>query len=621
MTMIRVYKYGLLRPIQNEALVRAQLRAKHDYRNTLIEIERGRRTAMRNVEEQHSELATAMAASRAALVELEESRQAIRLARSKSRSRSETNVMKERVKQARIVRRTTSQALYDCRARVRPEMISARDVINERAAELVRGARALTTSYWGSYLLAEDEVKAAAKQPLYDDSTPNDPRFERWTGEGQIGMQIQNGMTPGEVLSSEDTRLRISEPNWNDGKHVRTLRTLSLRVGSEGRKPVWASWPLIMHRPLPPAARIKRCNVSLRRHSSREIWSAELTIECPNVTSAIREEHGWGRGGGVEGAVGVDIGWRVVTDDDAGLRVCAYASEDGQDIGELRLSPHEITRLRKADEIRSIRDKRFDAIRLIVRDKLATLEVPAWLSMSTLHMHVWRSPARLVSLSKRWSKERFANDEEVFDLLESWRYWDSQHYQWECDQRTKALRRRREKYRVFGARLAEKYEVLVLEDRAEDDRTKPMDLRKFARRAQTEMEPENETARSNRHLAATSELRQALEEAFISHGGRVELAPCEDTTRTCTACGVVDRGLDAETEIDVTCSSCGAKQDQDVRASNNLCERWRKAQNAGGARNAKAAKSEGRWKKARRLRTEKQQRMGTFRNASDNSAE
>jgi hypothetical protein len=278
MTMIRVYKYGLLRPIQNEALVRAQLRAKHDYRNTLIEIERGRRTAMRNVEEQHSELATAMAASRAALVELEESRQAIRLARSKSRSRSETNVMKERVKQARIVRRTTSQALYDCRARVRPEMISARDVINERAAELVRGARALTTSYWGSYLLAEDEVKAAAKQPLYDDSTPNDPRFERWTGEGQIGMQIQNGMTPGEVLSSEDTRLRISEPNWNDGKHVRTLRTLSLRVGSEGRKPVWASWPLIMHRPLPPAARIKRCNVSLRRHSSREIWSAGL---CP----------------------------------------------------------------------------------------------------------------------------------------------------------------------------------------------------------------------------------------------------------------------------------------------------------------------------------------------------
>jgi hypothetical protein len=626
--MIRVYKYGLLRPILNEPLVRDQLRAKHNYRNMLIEIERGRRAALRVVEESHPELTAVMATAKVAALEIEASRQAIRLVRSKSRSRSETSEMTARVKAARVMRRTTSQALFDCRQRVRPEMQATRDIINERAAELVRGARALTDSYWGSYLLAEDEVKATAKQPLYDGTEPNDPRFERWNGEGQIGVQIQKGMTPSDLFSTEDSRLRVSEPNWNDGKHVRTLRTLSIRVGSEGRSPIWASWPIIMHRALPIGARIKRCNVSLRIHGTREIWTTELTVESSDLT-----EEG-GEGGsqsnlGKAGAVGVDIGWRVVTDVDGvdgaggskGLRVCAYASEDGKDLGELCLTAREISRLRKADEIRSICDLRFDAARKALKSWLDSMEIPVWLAAATLHMHAWRSPMRLMGVARRWKKERFTGDETSFDALESWRYWHSQHNQWEADQRTKSLRMRKEKYRVFAAELARKYEVLVLEDRGENDRAKTMDLRKFAKRAPTEADAENEMARSNRHLAATSELRTILEQAFVAQGGRVELAPCENTTRTCTVCGVVDGVLDAETQIDVTCSACGAEQDQDVRASDNLCERWRAAENVGGARKAKTAKSEGRWVKARRMQSEKEHRMVGAREVGDSPAE
>jgi hypothetical protein len=47
--MIRVYKYGCLAPTAGADMVRAQLRAAHEYRNDLIAIERGRRWAMRQI--------------------------------------------------------------------------------------------------------------------------------------------------------------------------------------------------------------------------------------------------------------------------------------------------------------------------------------------------------------------------------------------------------------------------------------------------------------------------------------------------------------------------------------------------------------------------------------------
>ena len=40
---LRVYRYGCLPPIEGVDVVRAQLRAAHDYRNDLVAIERGRR--------------------------------------------------------------------------------------------------------------------------------------------------------------------------------------------------------------------------------------------------------------------------------------------------------------------------------------------------------------------------------------------------------------------------------------------------------------------------------------------------------------------------------------------------------------------------------------------------
>src|SRR5271167_4725493 len=42
-----VYRFGLLPPTENAAVVRRQMRLAHDYRNLLVEIERGKRAALR----------------------------------------------------------------------------------------------------------------------------------------------------------------------------------------------------------------------------------------------------------------------------------------------------------------------------------------------------------------------------------------------------------------------------------------------------------------------------------------------------------------------------------------------------------------------------------------------
>ena len=47
----RVYQFGCLAPTEGLDVVRAQLRSAHDFRNDLVAIERGRRAALRALEE------------------------------------------------------------------------------------------------------------------------------------------------------------------------------------------------------------------------------------------------------------------------------------------------------------------------------------------------------------------------------------------------------------------------------------------------------------------------------------------------------------------------------------------------------------------------------------------
>ena len=448
-----------------------------------------------------------------------------------------------------------------------------RDDINAKAADLRRGARALTNAYWGTYLLIEaaDDQSRKASAP---------PRFCRWDGDGAIGVQIQGGMTA--ISLDVDTRVQLH----GTGKH----RVLRMRIGSEGRSPVWADIPIHWHRDWPAGAVLKQACVHMRRRGRKSVWSAEFSLSMPEPVRTCGS-----------GVVGVDLGWRMIEKEE---RVCTYTSEDGRNVGELRLTAHELSGFDRVESLRSTRDKLRNEMQAIILARRADPNASPWFVERTRHAHAWQSAGKFFRLAR----ELDADEGETKDALKAWMYRDTHLSDWECNQRQKNLDHRKKKYEAFAAQLAHTYETLVLEK---------FDLRAFARRPDKntprddsgrQESHQEENARAQRHEAATSILRGILRNAFERRGGHVVEVSAVDTTRTCGACGlVVDRDFAAS--IDWICD-CGAHHDQDVNASDNLCERWRAQENARIARGDKRAKGavkrESKWSRLKREKAERE---------------
>ncbi len=128
-----VYKYGLLAPTVGAELVRAQMSAAHKYRNTLVEIERGRRAAIRAIT---SRVTGALEADvSAADKAVEDAARAIKVSRAESRSKSETAEMRARVTACRAVKKTALTALREGRRLLKedPAHVSEMDAIAARA--------------------------------------------------------------------------------------------------------------------------------------------------------------------------------------------------------------------------------------------------------------------------------------------------------------------------------------------------------------------------------------------------------------------------------------------------------------------------------------------------------
>ena len=510
-----VYKYGLRPPIDNESLVRDQMRLAHRYRNVLTEIERGRRAALREVYAGVGDMPALENAARDADDAVAEATRAVKAEHAKARSRDVASIAKQRLKDARVRKRAATGALFEARRKLRDDpIVSARIAeINDLAGGLKRGARALSGVYYGSYLLVEAAADKAHGAPLHDGTEPHDPRFLRWTGDASLGVLVIHGAEI--VALADDTRLRIEPSQWRgpatdrkgrpipqpSAKRLEQYRTLAMRVGSNAdRTPIWARWPLILDRPLPEGARIKNAAVHCRMEGANEQWSLTITLDTTASTRVYLRGPNVGQpdlcGAGV---VAVDVGWRVMGDE---LRVASWVGEDGER-GEIRLSADEIESLQKASSVRQDRDRAFDGEREALAKWLsAQAELPDWLAIEASTLAQWKSCARLQRLAVAWRSQRFNGDEVAFVSLDAWRKADAQLRDKECARRNRGLDRRKDSYRKAAASLARRYSTLVLEE---------FDLRRVARDADpASSDAQNATARGNRQLASISELRSCL---------------------------------------------------------------------------------------------------------------
>lgn len=524
----RVYRYGCLAPKDARPVV-DQMYLAHRYRIELTLIERGRRAAVR--------------------VLLPEDRK-----------------------------------LWGAELRAHASEIA---VIDERAADLRRGAREIASQtwglYWGTYQLVEEAEQASRRStPLYEDT-----RWPPWKGEGSVSVQIMKGMSPVKLV--QDTQVEYV-PDAERGEEFGTLR---LRIGSTGRRPIWAEWPVRLHRPLPSGCSIKRVTVHRRlggartsnpRSGRRERWEVQFILEMPLGDPRCGS-----------GVVGIDLGWRRINEE---LRVCAFADEQGR-TGELRLPAKLIGGYRRVESLRKTRDDmRGRALALVtgLRDDPAA---PAWFKKATEHAHAWRNPRRIPMFLRDWQgqgseKGGWSLGEIAFAWLSYWLERDRHLWQWESDQNRKNQNGKRKTYEKFAATLAEQYETIVLEE---------LDLRVFATRPDKDAlvgpdgrkeSQQEERARAWRHLAGTYQLRLALENAALVRGGSVCRVPAMNTTRTCSDCGLVVR-RDFGGSVAWICD-CGVVHDQDKNAGMNLCERFRALEEAGTARIRKAGKAKGEMK-------------------------
>lgn len=554
-TPVRVYRCGLpFGPLPEHASkVEEQIRAAHRYRNDLVAMERSRRGARREVLGTHLDVAPIEARIAELTVEIDGLRGALSTARQVARKRVRDPEQAARVK-------ALSQERKDLRERRReilavvsqePEISGRLADIEARAKEWGKAARARCGVYWGTYLLAEAAAQQARGERMDPSFRAARPYSERVGGDGAIAVQLQGGLGVKALLAGTDTRVRLSivpDESWTDdrGRHrVRRGCLLHVRVGSLGPAgwiPVWASFPILLHRPLPSDSRITWVRVQRRRIGTRFRWEALFTIESESFRATPRAP---------SVTAAVDLGWRRVPD---GLRIATAIGEDGQR-EEVVLPMSFVEKMDHASSLRSIRDRRFEEMRPELMKLLAPLSLPDWLRDGTATLPQWHHGGRLIRLGYKWITERFPGDADAFALVDAWRRQDRHLHQWEASERDKTVLSRRDFYRVAAKRLATRFPRLLIID---------LDLSKTAKKKRVEEGEDAVAARIYRFEAATGEFRDALEKAVVAAGGQSERV--DVPARSCNACGEICSWNQEQTEHH-TCEHCGAQW----RADENMC--------------------------------------------------
>jgi hypothetical protein len=493
MTETRVYRYGLLKPHAESAhAVMGEIHAAHQHRNRLIEIERTRRIALAALGEE------------------------VRVAKDALEPPPPPDE-KPAARKARLKKVRLSPAEAGAFDAKKAAIQAAADAAN-------KAAYAESAVHWPTKNIIRESVRQSkGVEP---------PRFVRWhEATHRLGMQIQltRPLSAEDLLVKQDHRLAIV----GEGRH----RVLRMEIG---RARTVVSWPLVFHRPLPAGAQVKAAAVCWRpTPTGRNEWSVNITLRLPDAPA-------------VEGPderaemVGVDVGWRKRKDDK--MRVAYWVGSDGRE-GKVLLPTAILERLKKAESLRSIRDKVADEAREGVLEELRRL-APSEL---IVNVHAWRAPGRYRRLQAELRKLGIETPQ-----LDAWLRRDRHLHQYEYGTRVKALGHRLDLYRNVAADLKLFYKRVVVEN---------FDKREVAKVKEAKGDPSKVMPRPVRRArvhAATSLLVQALKNVY---GPNFVECPCAYTTMTCHACSHVEP---VGAQLLHTCSACGLTWDQDANAARNL---------------------------------------------------
>ncbi len=498
--LTRVWRYGLLPPTVNAAGVAEQMRLAHTYQNRLIELERKRRNDRDTVLEQSTPAMVDVTAKiKATETELERERARISAERSKTKNKEAGNTDLARDAVAALKQLRKEYRIHLKEALEIATVKATLAVIEDGHKVAVREARGTCGVYWGTYLQIEGAVQQAR-------ASSTAPKFVRWTGDGAVSVQLQKGLSTESVINCTDQRVRLSlQPIPVPGRGGKPCPRLLLRIGSVGREPVFAEWPVTYHRPLPCDGAIKWAKVVRRRQASHDQWSLHLTVET-NAPEMSNDDS----------AIAVNLRWKGVSVDGCATTLAADWCDDVS-TGELSVETEVVGMIRKSEDLRSIRDKNFDQAKVHLILALKAAALPDAHKERLKALHLWRACGKLAVYAIWWRSNRYDNDGELLAIVEAWRKQDKHLWEWEFNSRRKALARRRDAYRVFAARMVVRHRTLVIEK---------LNIAKLAAIPKPEEDREsNPKERSQRFDTAPSELRSALIKVFKREGAKIVEVP------------------------------------------------------------------------------------------------
>lgn len=443
-----------------------------------------------------------------------------------------------------------------------------------------------------------------------EDAGMREQRVKPWDGRGSFGVQVHGGATVEQIFGEHTmVRLRKLPPSKGmaPGSRRDTRHELMVRIGSDGRAPIWAVFGMSLDRPLPDPARIMGAKVTVERVGVHDQWHVVFICQVPSTVYRRQDAARIG------GAVAVDVGWRS----DAGNLRVGYIA-DGRAIAEPLELPEITTRDRKRPGIRlrrTLREAHEHARSLLsimsnefaaedreagtrggILHELADWldlqeELPEWLDEATKGLRQWRSQPRLNWLAEKWLDNRFAGDAGIFARLDAWRRKWRHLDEWRAREQAHILEARNQHYRRIAVRLARDYDTIVING-ANLAATRK---RKSAKQAAPELVMVEDRKRSQAFDAAPGSLREEIVRAAKKYGRTI--VPVTFDSMACHCCGAACE-YDRSRKLMHTCEHCGVEWDQDQNACRNaLRERSGGAHPPGGAR--KHAKSAAQHKKPR----------------------
>lgn len=560
----RKAKYGLLPPV-DLLPVREQLRAAHHFQNQLVALERCRRDVYRKL---RIECCPAVAAAEveAAIVrsELAATRRELTHVRADDAAQLRAQAKADRQRLASAL--NTLRSTYSEAARV-PEFVERAAELAQRAKRWEAALRATSGAYWQNYLLVYERTFKSfrsSSDPQFRAArgTERSKREAGWLGDGAIGVRIPNGLTVDQLFGGKDSRLRIDripQDAWTSpslSTRRRLAKTnLRIRIGTgPSKKPLWAVFPLYMHRALPADALVKRASVHVRTRGTREEWTLVLTYACapPLPTSPSLPTP----------TVALDLGWRQREEE--ALRVAYWVDSSGGH-GELLMPAEVRLRLSVADKLRALQERLFNrTMRWLKRWMQAAQRSGLAVPPGVLSASQFRSAGTLRKLVFfQWRSARFTGDDRIFAMLLRWAHRSRHLWQWETGARCSALNLRLNTYRCFAASLVRRYSTVVVER---------FDLARASRRAPPEEADRlPQRVRSTLVQCAPGEFRVAVLSTASRLGRNVVSVAARGSTQNCSACGTLCAWVPARS-LKHTCEHCGVTWDQDYNAAKNLLD-------------------------------------------------